>query len=201
MLLHRHSERLIATYVDIGGVWKLRNDVVEDVPHELPGLRTPGVQRPNRKPGRNIPGETLGGSQFRVRPEDSPSVPWHVDLRDNGDEAVGRILHQFGHLSDGVEPTRPVPDGAGGTHLGQRGPRWYFDAPSLVIGEMQVQHVELVNGEHVDDAPHRLGPVEGKNDVKRESGPCIPWPVDDLDHGKGRDPVRRPCSNQLAERG
>lgn len=85
-----------------------------------------------------------------VRDERRVGVAGQVDLRDQGDVPGGRVGDDPPVVRLGVVPAGAAADLARPADGGQLRPGVDGDAPPLVVGEVQVQVVELVAGEVVD---------------------------------------------------
>ena len=94
-------------------------------------------------------------------------MPGRVDLGDDRDEAIRGVGSQSGEVVVAVEGLR-----AGG-RLAQG------DAPGLVVGQVQVQHVELVQRQQVDYPPDLLDGEERAGHVERQAAPGVPRRVED----------------------
>ena len=114
---------------------------------------------------------TAGAAQFGIGGKCCQHVAGHVYLGDDGDIAVGSILHDVAHLLLGIEATIAhvvVYIGVashGGTaapcaHLGQTGIFLDFDVPSLVFGEMPVEAVHVVQRQHINILLDKVGREE-----------------------------------------
>jgi hypothetical protein len=87
--------------------------------------------------------EVSTGVQFRAHPHQRGRVPGRVYLGNDGDEAV---------LGVGYEPAKVF--GAIERDVGLRvlGRPHHWETPALIVGQVQVQHVKLVEREKVDHA-------------------------------------------------
>ena len=88
--------------------------------------------------------EVSAGVQIRVHPHDRGCVPGRVDLGNDGDEAV---------LGVGDERTEVFGSVEGVAGLWDLGRSPHGEAPTLVVGQVQVQHIELVERQKVDHPP------------------------------------------------
>ena len=105
---------------------------------------------------------TAGTSQFGIGRQRRHHVARHVHFGYDRDEAFGRIAHNLLGLFLRVEPADGhaviLPRAGGGdsllavgTYFGQLGIFLDFDAPALVLGQVPVEVVDVVQGQHVDD--------------------------------------------------
>ena len=145
---------------------------------------------------------TAGAAQFRIGGEGGDHVAGEVDLRDDGDVALGGIGHDLAHLLLGVEAA--VADAvvgvevladagsvAPGTHFRELGVLFDLHAPALVLGEVPVEAVEFVGGGDVDialgllDAPEVTAGIQvdaavvearGVQDASHRGGPSLHGP-------------------------
>ena len=119
-------------------------------------------------------------------------VPGHVDLRQDGHEAPGCISHDLGQVGLGekaavrgavlapllvVAGRRLAPPRA---HLGQ--PRVAVDLypPALVVGQVEVEHVQLVEAGEVDQPQDEVLGKEMPGDVQVHAPPGKAGGVVDL---------------------
>ena len=95
--------------------------------------------------------------QRRVGGDGRRGVAGHLDLRHDHDVALARVLDHVADLLLGVEPAAAaaVGFGAPGADAGELRVLAYLDAPALVVGQMPVQHVELVARQQVDLLLHQ----------------------------------------------
>ena len=137
------------------GTRRERADFAHHVVHECEGLLLVGTERAEAdlRPAvlcrRSHP-----ATQLRIRLERGVDVGRHVDLRHDHDVPVLRIAHEVRELVLRVVAAGTAAHLAEATDLRQLGPRLDLDAPALVVGEVQVQHVDLVEREHVDVLLH-----------------------------------------------
>jgi len=82
--------------------------------------------------------------QFREHPHERGRVPRCVDLGNNGDEAL---------LSVGCEPAQVFHAVEAVIGFGAAGRPSHGEAPALFVGQVQMQHVELVERKEVDHPP------------------------------------------------
>ena len=121
-------------------------------------------------------------------------MPGRVHLGDDGDEALRGV--------GGDRPKVPgaVEDAAG---LRPRGRPRRGEPPALIVGQVQVQHVELVEREEVDHAPDLIEGEERAGEVERQAAPGVPGRVEDA-RARHKDLPRaggRYRGHELDERG
>ena len=121
-----------------------------------------------------------------------------VDLRHEGDATRLRIGHQVLQFLLGVPATAPTLDRTGAADFHQLGILFDLDAPALVIGQVQVQAVQLEEGHAVDGLLQVLDRQEAAGHIQREATPAIRGHVGD---GDVRQLVFRLglCRQQLAQ--
>ncbi len=114
-------------------------------------------------------------------------MPGHIQLGQHGDVQARRVGHHFADLFLRVEAAialrcavlararRRAPR----THLGELGVALDLDPPALVIGEMPVQHVELVHGHRVEHMLDRCHVVEVARHIQMLAAPAETRPVAD----------------------
>ncbi len=83
-------------------------------------------------------------AEIRIRQQRGVAVSRHVDLRHDRDVARLRIGDDVGVLLLRVEAAGPAADLRLSADRGEVRPRLDLDAPPLIVGEMQVQPVDLV---------------------------------------------------------
>ena len=194
--LIRHPAGLVRADVQVRA-GEDRGQPGQDLLHQLEGRGQVRVE-PHRAAA--VAGQELvldlvpAGSQVRPQPQQRGGVPGRVDLGNDRDEAVRGVADQVAEVFVTVE---------GGAGLRAGGRAAQGERPGLVVGQVQVQHVELVELQQVDhpadlrDREERAGHVEG------QAAPGVPRRVGDL---RGRDPdfVRTPGrrrGHQLDQRG
>ncbi|PPA57619.1 hypothetical protein BAW75_04410 [Micromonospora chalcea] len=79
-----------------------------------------------------------------------------VDLGHHSDVPAGRVRDDVPVVVAGVPAAGAAADSCRAAHLGEPGPGVDGDPPALVVGEVQVQVVELVPGQVVDHPQHVL---------------------------------------------
>src|SRR5690606_436324 len=75
---------------------------------------------------------------------------------------------------------------APGTDFGELWQRFYFDAPALVVREVEVENVEFVSRHVVDEVLHFIHGEEVAGDIEHESAPAEAWMI--FDRHCGHDP-------------
>ena len=107
-------------------------------------------------------------AQFGVGRKGRLHVAGEVDFGDDGDVASGRVVHDAADVLLRVETavgyavvaSRVVSDdrfGALRADFGEARVFLDFYAPALVVGDVPVETVDVVQGQHVDEAAHRIG--------------------------------------------
>ncbi len=149
-----------------------------------------GVGRIGQEEPRRLFFRPPGGDQSAVarihRPDCRARVPRHVERRDDlhlprgsvaeqahvvlgGEEAASRSLGERAAAELGQQALVflqvVAPPGA---DFGQFGQALDGEPPSLVVGEMEMEAVELVGGHLVDQRADRFGPVEIACDVEMQ---------------------------------
>ena len=89
------------------------------------------------------------------------------------------VADDLGEIVHGVGAARVVTEGALPSDLGQPRKGRDLETPALVIGEVEVEHIALVEGEDVEDPLHLGQVVERPGDVEAEAPPAIPRRVRD----------------------
>ena len=160
-ILPSHLRALVATYVDILRREELC-DLLEHVVDESQNLVVASAENVVRDaPLLPYLVRTAGASKLGIGCKSRLHMSWQVNLRNDGDVAVGCILHDVAYLLLCVEAVvgyavvlaYVMTDNgllALGTNLGEQRIFLYLDAPSLVVGEMPMEAVDVVQGEHVD---------------------------------------------------
>src|SRR5207302_9492833 len=105
------------------------------------------------------------GSQVRPQPQQRSGVPRRVDLGNDRDEAVSGVADQVAEVFVTVE---------GGAGLRAGGRAAQSERPGLVVGQVQVQHVELVEFQQVDYPPDLPDGEEGAGHVEGQAAPGVP---------------------------
>lgn len=113
-------------------------------------------------------------------------VPGELDLGDHGHAAVGRVVHQAAlgveaPVRGPVEPALPCVTGrglgTGGSDLGEPRVAAHLEPPPLVVGEVQVQDVELVQRQQVDVRPQKGDRTPPASHVDHHAAPGVPGHV------------------------
>jgi hypothetical protein len=117
------------------------------------------------------PDQVASAVEFGVEPQQGQAVAGRIDLGQQGDEPVGGVRDQGAHLVVGVEGAVGFAHRCGPSGL---------DAPALVVGEVQVQHVELVQRGQVDQRPDLGRREEPAHHVDGEATPSEPRGVEDV---------------------
>ena len=110
------------------------------------------------------------GLQLRMHTHDRDRVPGCVALGDDRDEPLRRIPNECAQLIGAVERT---------ISLGAPGWPAERQTPGLIVGEMQMQNVELVEREKVDHPSNLLQRQRRPRDVERQTAPRVPRHVQD----------------------
>lgn len=106
----------------------------------------------------------------------------HIDFGNDGDVAFGRVGNNFAEIFLGVETTvgdvvvfgSVAPDDgfwSYGADFGEPGILLDFDSPALVIGEMEVEGIDLEQGEVVYELEDFCFGGEMPGDVEHDSAP------------------------------
>jgi hypothetical protein len=132
--------------------------------------------------------------QLRIRTQRRMGVARRIDLRHDGDESLGRVADDPAVVVLRVEAAGVAADRAAAAVLGQPRPTVDRQSPALVVGEVQMQHVELVRGEMVDHPADVVDAEEVTGDVEHRATPCEARAVGD------RDVRRRPTRGERAQR-
>ena len=91
--------------------------------------------------------------QFRICQQRRRFVTWHVDFRHNGDVSLRGIPH---HLPDFVLRIKTGLD-AGRVRRGiqQLGTAFDFDAPCAEVGQVPMEHIELMHRHQINKSFHK----------------------------------------------
>jgi hypothetical protein len=127
--------------------------------------------------------------QLGIRRERCVRVPGHLDLGDDGDEPVLRVPDDLPVLALRVPAAGPASDLRRPAMARQAWPGPDCDAPALVVGQVEMQAVELVEGHEVDEPLHLARPVEVPRDVEHQATPSEAGPV--VDHAQRDTPRPR----------
>jgi hypothetical protein len=192
------------------------DDLGQDAGHRGPGVRQRRDEvRQDPPVGAHLV-STLRGlarAQFGERGQQRGAVAGQVDLRHQRHHPLGRVAGDLGEVGQGVvaavrdllvdrrllavqaDPgARPVrPD------LVQCREQAALDPPALIVGQVQVQPVDLHRGERVDEREQLAlgGEVPGHIDVR--AAPGQGWPV--LDLGGGQVPLLGLAGSRPQRRG
>ena len=190
--LVRHPARLVRADVQVRA-GEDRGQPGQDLLHQLEGRGQVRV-KPHRAAA--VAGQELvldlvpAGSQVRPQPQQRGGMPGRVDLGNDRDEAVRGVADQVAEVFVTVE---------GGAGLRAGGRAAQGERPGLVVGQVQVQHVELVELQQVDHPPDLPDREEGAGHVERQAAPGVPRRVQDP---RGRHPEVFPARrHQLEQRG
>src|SRR4051812_4184600 len=107
--------------------------------------------------------------KLRVGSSGSSSMAGHLDLGHDHDVALGRISDDLAHVSRRQVLGLPVNQRA---DLGQLWVSGDFQPPSFIVGQMELEHVELVRGHLVDDLEQRLLAEEMTAEIDQQSTPA-----------------------------
>ncbi|GAA2778456.1 hypothetical protein GCM10019017_24360 [Streptomyces showdoensis] len=119
-----------------------------------------------------------------------------ADLRQHRHAEAGRVGHEFREFGTGVVAgVRAAVEavaarradhrlGAAAADLGQPGIRGDRHPPALVVGEVEVEHVELVQRQQVDVAAQVVGGLEVAGHVEHGAAPGVAGDVGDLHAGQ-----------------
>ncbi len=123
--------------------------------------------------------------QVRHRGQRGLGVAGAVDLGHHGHEAGRGVGDDLLVVRGGVVPVGAAGEAAlrAGAHLGQVREGVDGDAPSLVVGQVQMQSVDLVGGGLVDVALDLGEGEEAARDVQHHAAVLVSWRVGDL-HGR-----------------
>ena len=178
----RRPERLVAADVDEPS--RLDGEGVEHVAEKLIGRVSRGAQRDLRDPGVvERRGSSAVAAQLRVGDQGGGSVARSVDLGHHVDESIGRVGHDAGVVVRGEEPAGTAIDVARPADLGESRPAGHGQPPPLVVGEVQVQDVDLVERDQVDVAQDVVDPEEVAGYVEHRPPMLEARAVVDLDAG------------------
>lgn len=140
---------------------------------------------------------TASAREFWISTESSKAVAWHLELWNDCDGTLASILDDLLDLVDGVEEWTiwgvvwcvPVPHLRAevplGANLGKLRVLLEFDSPSLILGEVDVNGVDLEAGEAVDALEDSVEFDEVTAWVKHGTTPLETWEVGDADAWSG----------------
>ena len=158
--------------------------------------------------GRLVPGLRVV-AELGVRGQQGRHVSGELDLGHDRDATVRGVPDQGAELVLAVEPAvrRTVSGCLGGSaglappagDLGESRIALRLEPPALVVGQMQVEGVELVQGEQVDEPVHIAERHEVPAGVQVHPAPAEAWPV--LDPDTGHDERADSAAGQQGGRG
>ncbi len=96
-------------------------------------------------------------------------MPWHVDLGNDRDEPLGRVGDESRVVVLRVEAARAAADLGRAAELRELRPRVDLDAPPLVVGQVQMQVVELEQRELVEVVLDLLHGEEVAGDIEHRA--------------------------------
>ena len=135
-------------------------------------------------------------AEFGVGVDGGLGVAGHVDLRDHRDVPLGGVGDDLADVVLGEEAAVRAPVehrwparadlalGPPGALLGQLRVAADLDPPALVVGQVQVQHVELVHREEVDEPEDLALGLEVPGDVEHGPAPAETGGVGDTHGGQ-----------------
>lgn len=135
-------------------------------------------------------------AQLGIGGDGHPGMSGHPDLGHDRDAPQVGVRDEFAELPTGVAAAvrRPVvhPAARGADHrlgpvatdLGEFGVGRDRHSPALVVGEVQLQDVELVEGQQVHVAAYEGDRLEVAGHIEHRSTPEVAWGIRDLDAGK-----------------
>ena len=146
----RRRMRLVAAEVEVRP-GRDRRDFADHVVEELVRDRLAHAERAEADIGAGVQRRRDAVAvQLRVRRQRGVDVSWHVDLGHDGDVPRSRVRHDVLVLLLRVVAARVTVDRGAAAEGGQTRPALDLDAPALVVGQVQVQCVDLVLGDLVD---------------------------------------------------
>ena len=144
-------------------------------------------------------------TQLRIGDEGGRCMTGAVDLWHDLDEVFGGIVDDAGVVGCGVVPAVAALDVARAADLGEPRPIGHRQPPTLVVGEMEVEDVDLVQRDQVDVAEHVIDAEEVTGDIEHRPAVLEARPVVDLGSGDcpragahGPSPRRRPGASGAA---
>ncbi len=158
VLLGRKRLHLVATDVKVGARSHC-TELADHVINESVRLLFVHAERTPADVGSRI--ESRGpraARQLRIADEGGVDVARHVDLRHDQDVACLCVAQYVLVILLGIEAPRSASDLRERPHRGQLRARIDLYSPSLIVGQVQVQHVQLVQREDVEvllHFPHR----------------------------------------------
>ncbi len=176
-------QRLVAPDVQVRP-GRQRRDLAEDVVDEGVGLLPPDAERAEAHLDARVRrGGPPVARELAVRRECGVHVSRHVDLGHDIDVALRRVGDETTVVALGVVAAVPAADGGSPADPGQPRSRCDGEAPTLVVGQVEMQAVELVEREEVDQALELADAEEVARDVEHHPSPGEPRPVVDGDDG------------------
>ena len=130
-------------------------------------------------------------AQIRVRDERRVAVPRHVDLGHDRDVARPRVRDDVGVLLLRVEAAAPAADLRLSADRREVRPRLDLDAPALIVGEMQMQAIDLVQRERSMKRFTSSRAEEMARDVEHRAAPLEARHVDDVRGRHDEPPIDR----------
>ena len=139
-----------------------------------------------------------GAAKLRTACQRRQKVTGHVHLRHNLDLAGPGIGDQINQFVTGIEERtvlfavgRPyLAFSAGGAGHGQLRIAGNWKPPSLIVGQMQMQTIELVSGHHVDETFQFVDCTEVTGDINHYAAITVSRIIDNLNLWKF-NPIRR----------
>ena len=133
-------------------------------------------------------------AQLRAGDDRSAGVRGHFDFRDEHDVEAGGVADQVADVLLRVETAEAGVGGGGrcGLHLGKVHPRADlrelgvfsdFDSPAAVVGQMDLEAIELVDGHGVQEVLDILHGDEMPRRVDQQPSPAEPRRIGDADAG------------------
>lgn len=178
-----HAGAFVSAEVDVGP-WEHVRDLVQHAPAEVEhGVVDPEDVLADPPAGPRVQPDAGPVAEFGVGGEGGAGVAGHLDLGDDAHPAPGRVGDEPGQLRPGVGALvrDPVTLGLGAAAAGPGEPGVGRDRhpPALVVGEVEVQDVELVQREQVHEAAYVGHGLEVAGHVQQGSAPGEPRPVGD----------------------
>ena len=152
---------------DVGELLEKRVDGAQDA--RVVHVQT-GVVNAEARARRGVRG-SVRGPPLRMGREPTGDMARHIQLRHDPDGAVGRVGDQRTHLVHRI-----------GVLAGQFRVGLGLKAKPLVVGEVQVQHVQLVEGHGIDRTAQGVEGDEVAHRVDHEPAPRVARRIADLAH-------------------
>ena len=121
--------------------------------------------------------------QLRIGDQGGGRVAWTVDLGNNLDEPVGGVGDDAGVVLGGVVAAGAGVDVARSADLGEPRPPGHGQTPALVVGEVEVEDVDLVQRDQVDVVEHVVDGEEVAGDVEHRPPVLEARPIADVGAG------------------